>query len=85
MGKVACLEEIALKHEMGYITKRKLLERSPFQKNQYGQYLIKRAHINQEELYKCSSTQKLQMKILVIIEPKLHGDARGYFVKLLDR
>lgn len=41
--KVACLEEIA--YEMGYITKEKLLELAqPLSKNQYGQYLIKRAH-----------------------------------------
>lgn len=40
--KVACLEEIA--YEMGYIGKEKLLELAePLKKNQYGQYLIKRA------------------------------------------
>jgi len=40
--KVACLEEIAF--EMGYITKEKLLELAqPLKKNQYGQYLIRRA------------------------------------------
>lgn len=40
--KVACIEEIA--YEMGYITKDKLLELAePLKKNQYGQYLIKRA------------------------------------------
>lgn len=40
--KVACLEEIA--YEMGYINKEKLLELAePLKKNQYGQYLIKRA------------------------------------------
>jgi len=42
--KVACLEEIA--YEMGYITKEKLLELAePLKKNQYGQYLIKRASL----------------------------------------
>lgn len=41
--KVACLEEIA--HEMGYISKEKLLDLAqPLKKNQYGQYLIKRAN-----------------------------------------
>lgn len=46
--KVACLEEIA--YEMGYISKEKLLELAlPFSKNQYGQYLIRRA--NQGRLY----------------------------------
>jgi glucose-1-phosphate thymidylyltransferase len=41
--KVACLEEIA--YEMGYISKDKLLELAkPLSKNQYGQYLIKRAN-----------------------------------------
>ena len=41
--KVACLEEIAF--EMGYITKEKLLELAqPLKKNQYGQYLIRRAN-----------------------------------------
>ena len=40
--KVACIEEIAF--EMGYITKEKLIELAqPLKKNQYGQYLIKRA------------------------------------------
>ncbi|NPA65806.1 MAG: glucose-1-phosphate thymidylyltransferase RfbA [Epsilonproteobacteria bacterium] len=40
--KVACIEEIAF--EMGYITKEQLLELAqPLKKNQYGQYLIKRA------------------------------------------
>ena len=40
--KVACLEEIA--YEMGYITKEQLLELAePLKKNQYGQYLIRRA------------------------------------------
>lgn len=41
--KVACIEEIS--YEMGYITKEKLLELAqPLKKNQYGQYLIKRAN-----------------------------------------
>ncbi len=41
--KVACIEEIA--YEMGYITKEKLLELArPLAKNQYGQYLIRRAN-----------------------------------------
>ena len=40
--KVACIEEIA--YEMGYITKEKLLALAePLKKNQYGQYLIRRA------------------------------------------
>lgn len=40
--KVACIEEIA--YEMGYISKEKLVELAqPLIKNQYGQYLIKRA------------------------------------------
>ena len=41
--KVACIEEIA--YEMGYITKDKLIELAqPFTKNQYGQYLLRRAN-----------------------------------------
>lgn len=41
--KVACIEEIAF--EMGYITKEKLIALAqPLLKNQYGQYLVKRAH-----------------------------------------
>jgi len=41
--KVACLEEIA--YEMGYIDEKQLLELAePLKKNQYGQYLIKRAN-----------------------------------------
>ena len=40
--KVACIEEIA--YEMGYISKEKLIELAqPLKKNQYGQYLLKRA------------------------------------------
>ncbi len=41
--KVACIEEIA--YEMGYISKTQLLELAqPLKKNQYGQYLIRRAN-----------------------------------------
>jgi glucose-1-phosphate thymidylyltransferase len=39
---VACIEEIA--YEMGYISKEELLALAePLKKNQYGQYLIRRA------------------------------------------
>ncbi len=45
--KVACIEEIA--YEMGYITKEQLIELAqPLKKNQYGQYLIRRANANVE-------------------------------------
>jgi len=45
--KVACLEEIA--YEMGYISKQQLLELAePMKKNQYGQYLIRRAEYGQK-------------------------------------
>ncbi len=41
--KVACIEEIAF--EMGYISKEKLIELAqPLKKNQYGQYLLRRAN-----------------------------------------
>jgi len=40
--KVACIEEIAF--EMGYISKEELIELAqPLKKNQYGQYLLRRA------------------------------------------
>ena len=40
--KVACIEEIA--YEMGYISKAQLIELAePLKKNQYGQYLLRRA------------------------------------------
>jgi len=40
--KVACIEEIA--YEMGYITKEQLIALAqPLKKNQYGQYLLRRA------------------------------------------
>ena len=40
--KVACIEEIA--YEMGYITKEQLIKLAqPLKKNQYGQYLLRRA------------------------------------------
>jgi len=46
--KVACLEEIA--YEMGYINKEQLIELAqPLKKNQYGQYLLRRA--NEEVIY----------------------------------
>jgi glucose-1-phosphate thymidylyltransferase len=45
--KVACIEEIA--YEMGYISKEKLLELAqPLKKNQYGQYLIRRAKLGRD-------------------------------------
>lgn len=41
--KVACIEEIA--YEMGYISKEELIALAePLKKNQYGQYLLKRAN-----------------------------------------
>lgn len=41
--KVACIEEVA--YEMNYISKEKLLALAhPLSKNQYGQYLIRRAN-----------------------------------------
>ena len=40
--KVACIEEVAF--EMGYINREKLINLAqPLKKNQYGQYLLKRA------------------------------------------
>ena len=40
--KIACIEEIA--YEMGYISREKLIELAqPFKKNQYGEYLLRRA------------------------------------------
>jgi glucose-1-phosphate thymidylyltransferase len=40
--KVACIEEIA--YEMGYISKEEVLKLAePLKKNQYGQYLLRRA------------------------------------------
>ncbi len=45
--KVACIEEIA--YEMGYISKEKLLQLAqPYTKNQYGQYLIRRAELGRD-------------------------------------
>ncbi|MCR8697105.1 MULTISPECIES: glucose-1-phosphate thymidylyltransferase RfbA [Campylobacter] len=41
--KIACLEEIA--YDLGYINKQQLLKMAePLKKNQYGQYLLKRAN-----------------------------------------
>ncbi len=37
--------EVEIAYEMGYISKEKLLELAqPLSKNQYGQYLLRRAH-----------------------------------------
>ncbi|MEA1915780.1 MAG: sugar phosphate nucleotidyltransferase, partial [Campylobacterota bacterium] len=45
--KVACLEEIA--YEMGYISKENLIELAqPLKKNQYGQYLLRRAKLGRD-------------------------------------
>lgn len=45
--KVACLEEIA--YEMGYINKSQLLELAqPLLKNQYGEYLVRRAEMGRK-------------------------------------
>ncbi len=45
--KIACIEEIA--YEMGYISKEKLIELAqPLKKNQYGQYLIRRAELGRD-------------------------------------
>ena len=42
--KVACIEEIA--YEEGYISKDQLLQLAePLKKNEYGQYLIRRANL----------------------------------------
>lgn len=47
--KVACIEEIA--YEMGYISRNQLIRLAePFKKNQYGQYLLKRAGVGVELL-----------------------------------
>lgn len=47
--KVACIEEIA--YEMGYISRDQLIRLAePFKKNQYGQYLLKRAGVGVELL-----------------------------------
>ena len=44
--KVACVEEIA--YEMGYISKDELIELAkPLAKNQYGQYLLRRADVKE--------------------------------------
>ncbi|WP_458410985.1 hypothetical protein [Aliarcobacter butzleri] len=72
IDKVACLEEIA--YEMGYISKEKLLE--PLKKNQY---LISRANQPRRMIF-----LKTSIPDVVIIEPKVHGDARGYFVELIN-
>ncbi|WP_408003650.1 glucose-1-phosphate thymidylyltransferase RfbA [Pseudomonas saliphila] len=56
--KVACLEEIAF--EMGYINKEQLLKLAgPLAKNQYGQYLIKRAEeVIPVDLYSPGDTRR---------------------------
>ena len=83
--KIACLEEIAYK--MGYITKDKLFELAePLMKNQYGQYLVNVA--TQVEL----RNEVLQMNVIEtklsgvkILEPKVFGDHRGYFMESYNK
>lgn len=56
--KMACLEEIAF--EMGYIDKGQLLELArPLAKNQYGQYLIKRAEeVTRVDIHPADDTRR---------------------------
>ena len=69
--KVACIEEIA--YRMNYIDAdqvRKLAE--PFKNNGYGQYL-KNLIRNKMKLIETN------IEDLIILEPKIFGDCRGYF------
>ena len=82
--KVACLEGIALRK--GWITPVRMREIArPMIKNQYGQYLMRIA-----DEYEKNGPQNIdefeQMNVIqtdipgvVIIEPKIFGDERGYF------
>jgi hypothetical protein len=82
--KVACLEEIA--YRKGYITKDQLAELAkPLLKNQYGQYLMK---IMNERIKKRKGGMKIiatEFDDLFILEPKVMGDERGYFMESYSR
>ena len=75
--KVACIEEIA--YRMNYIDAdqvRKLAE--PFKNNGYGQYL-KNLIRNKMKLIETN------IEDLIILEPKIFGDCRGYFLESYNK
>ena len=81
--KVACLEGIALRH--GWITAEKMRQLAqPMLKNQYGQYLLKvidELGLNDKILIYIQKMNVIKTAIdgVVIIEPRLFKDDRGYF------
>ena len=73
--KVACLEGIALRK--GWIDANKMYELAkPMMKNQYGQYLLK---VNQRIRIRAMKIIETAIEDVVIIEPRLFKDERGYF------
>ena len=80
--KVACLEGIALRH--GWITAEKMRQLAqPMLKNQYGQYLLKvidELGLNDKKtIIRKMNVIKTAIDGVVIIEPRLFKDDRGYF------
>lgn len=80
--KVACLEGIALRH--GWITAEKMHQLAqPMLKNQYGQYLLKvidELGLNDKKtIIRKMNVIKTAIDGVVIIEPRLFKDDRGYF------
>ena len=80
--KVACLEGIALRH--GWITAEKMRQLAqPMLKNQYGQYLLKvideLALNDKKTIIPKINVIKTAIDGVVIIEPRLFKDDRGYF------
>ena len=82
--KVACLEGIA--YRQGWITAEELRENAqPMLKNDYGKYLLSILE-EKEQTLKKNSENKITMNIIktnidgvLILEPRLFRDARGYF------
>ena len=75
--KVACPEEIAFR--MGYIDAAQLRTlASPMRKNEYGQYLLALRHGNTRTM---KVTQTARCPGVLLIEPKVFGDERGFFLE----
>ena len=82
--KVACLEGIA--YRQGWITAERLRENAqPMLKNDYGKYLLsileeKDQTLKKEfRILKTMNIVKTEIEGVLIIEPRLFRDARGYF------
>jgi len=75
--KVACIEEIGLWDGL-YFQGQLIHAGQPLLKNQYGQYLLRRAG---EGVASAMNFIKTAIADIIIIEPMVFGDERGYFIE----